>query len=155
MALSDLLASLRADLGDGDNALFDDATLTRCVQKSAYVLARDLGSVFAVANDGEIVPEPVGEERELLLLLARIHACQVMRAATANAISFASGDKRVDKTKQASQWAELETDLRTHYKSRLAEIKPGAALAGDNYFVNPGDVVPVIFEQGSRRRCHY
>ncbi len=153
MALSDLLASLRADLGDGDAALFDEATLTRCLHKSAYLLARDLDTTFAV-QDGEIVPEPVGEERELLLLLARIHACQVMRSVTANGFSFASGDKRVDKTKQASHWAQLEADLRTQYKARLAEINPESRLAEDDYFVNPGDIGPVIYEQGSRRRCH-
>lgn len=153
MALSDLLASLRADLGDGDAALFDEATLTRCLHKSAYLLARDLDTAFAV-QDGEIVPEPAGEERELLLLLARIHACQVMRSVTSNGFSFASGDKRVDKTKQASHWAQLEADLRTQYKVRLAEINPESTLAEDDYFVNPGDVGPVIYEQGSRRRCH-
>ena len=147
MALSDLLASLRADLGDGDTALFDEATLTRCLHKSAYLLARDLDTTFAV-QDGEIVPEPVGEERELLLLLARIHACQVMRSVTANGFSFASGDKRVDKTKQASHWAELEADLQKQYKTRLAEINPETTLAEDDYFVNPGDVAPVIYEQG-------
>lgn len=154
MALIDLLTSLRTDLGDGDGALFDEATLARCLHKSAYLLARDLDNAFAV-RDGEIVPEPAQEERELLLLLARIHACQVMRSVTANGFSFASGDKRVDKTKQASQWAELEADLRTQYKARLAERKPETALAEDDYFVNPGDVTPVIYEQGSRRRCRF
>jgi len=153
VALSDLMASLRADLGDGDGAIFDEATLTRCLHKSAFLLARDLDTAFAV-QDGEIVPEPVGEEREFLLLLARIHACQVMRSVTANGFSFASGDKRVDKTKQASHWAQLEADLRTQYKVRLAEINPGSTLAEDDYFVNPGDVGPVIYDQGSRRRCH-
>ena len=46
MALSDLLASLRADLGDGDAALFDEATLKRCLHKSAYLVARDLDTTF-------------------------------------------------------------------------------------------------------------
>ena len=148
MALSDLLAGLRADLGDGDSALFDEATLTRCLHRSAFLLARDLDTVFAV-QDGEIVPEPSGEERELLLLLARIHACQVMRSVTANGFSFASGDKRVDKTKQASHWADLEAALRTQYRERLLKIRPEAGLTGDDYFVHPGNVAPVIYEQGS------
>ena len=77
-----------------------------------------------------------------------------MLSFTANGFSFARGDKRVDKTKQASHWAQLEADLRTLYKARLAEINPETTLAEDNYFVNPGDVAPVIYEQGSRRRCH-
>ncbi len=151
MALSDLLAELRADLGDGNGALFEEATLRRCLLKSAYLLARDLDMAIAV-EDGEIAPEPAGEPRELLLLLARIHACQVMRSVTANGFSFASGDKRVDKTKQASHWAQLEADLRGQYKARLAGLRPDLALSEDNYFVNPGDVRPVVFEQGSRER---
>ncbi len=153
MALSDLVANLRTDLGDAAGDLFPEATLTRCLQKSVFRLARDLGVEWALVN-GEIQPEPVGENRELLLLLARIHACQVMRTATAGAFSFTSGDKSVDKTKQASHWAQLEADLRTQYKARLAEINPATTLAEDDYFVNPGDIGPVIYEQGSRRQCH-
>ena len=152
MALSDLLTSLRTDLGDGDGALFDEATLTRCLHKSAYLLARDLDATFTM-QDGEVVPEPTGEERELLLLLARIHACQVMRSITANAFSFASGDKRVDKTKQVNNWAELEADLRKQYTTRLAELRPEKTLAEDDYFVNPGAIGPLIYEQGSKRPC--
>jgi len=151
VALSDLLASLRTDLGDEAGDLFQDATLTRCILKSVFRLSRDLSLEITVTN-GEIVPEPVGENRELLLLLARINACQVMRTATANAFSFSSGDKRVDKSKQPEHWAKLESDLSAQYKSRLAELKPNAALAEDDYFVTP-QLSPVIFEQGSHRRC--
>lgn len=152
MALSELMASLRTDLGDSDGTLFEEATLVRCLLKSAYLLARDLAIEYVV-QDGEIVPEPADEERELLLLLARIAACQVMRAVTANAFSFASGDKRVDKTKQASHWADLETALRAQYRARLAEVNPNAVLGDDDYFVNPGAVSPLLYEQGSARRC--
>ncbi len=149
MALTDLLGSLRADLGDGDGVLFDDAALTRCLHKSAYILARDMESAYAVES-GEIVPEPEGETRELLLLLARIHACQIMRSVTANGFSFASGDKRVDKTRQSQHWADLENDLKAQYKARLSDIKPEATLHEDNYFVSPGDILPLIYEQGSQ-----
>jgi len=151
VALSDLVANLRTDLGDAAGDLFPEATLTRCLQKSVFRLARDLGVEWALLN-GEIQPEPVGENRELLLLLARIQACQVMRTATAGAFSFTSGDKSVDKTKQPEQWAKLENDLWAQYRERLAEIKPEASLAEDDYFVTP-QLSPLLFEQGKHRRC--
>ena len=148
MAMSDLLALLRTDLGDGDETLFEEATLTRCLHKGALVLAGDLDTAFAI-QDGEIVPEPVGMEQELLLLLARIHACQVMRSLTANAFAFSSGDKRVDKSKQPEHWAKLEVDLRAQYRARLKEVNPGAVLTGDDYFITPNGLTPEIYEQGS------
>lgn len=146
--MSDLLAVLRTDLGDGDETLFEEVTLTRCLHKGALVLAGDLDTAFAI-QDGEIVPEPVGVEQELLLLLARIHACQVMRALTANAFVFRSGDKRVDKSKQPEHWAKLEADLRAQYKARLKEVNPDATFVEDDYFVTPGGLSPEIYEQGS------
>ena len=99
MALADLVAVLRTDLSDPQGELFTDDVLSRCILKGVYRLARDLEISLSIVN-GEVVPEPEGEPRELLLLLGQIHACQVMRAQTANAFSFSSGDKRVDKTKQ-------------------------------------------------------
>lgn len=152
MALSDLLANLRVDLGDEDGVLFQDAVLTRCIQRSALQIANDLEITLALSN-GEVVPEPTGETRELLLLLARIYACQVKRASTANAFSFSSGDKRVDKTSQPEQWAKLEADLWAQYKARLADIKPAAAVTEDDYFITP-NLAPVICEQGSRHHGH-
>jgi len=147
VATSDLLAVLRTDLGDSDATLFDETTLTRCLHRAVFMLARDLEMAFAIV-DGEIVPAPEGVEQELLLLLARIHACEVMRSRTANAFAFSSGDKRVDKSRQPEQWAKLEADLRDQYRSRLKEVKPEAALAEDDYFVHPGHIVPVVYEQG-------
>jgi len=99
VALTDFVATLRTDLSDPDGELFTDEVLQRCILKGVHRLARDLETSLSIAN-GEVVPEPEGETLELLLLLGQIHACQVMRATTANAFSFSSGDKRVDKTKQ-------------------------------------------------------
>jgi len=147
VATSDLLAVLRTDLGDADATLFDETTLTRCLHRAALMLARDLEMAFAIV-DGEILPAPEGVEQELLLLLARIHACEVMRSRTANAFAFSSGDKRVDKSRQPEQWAKLEADLRDQYRARLKDLKPEVSLAEDDYFIHPGHVAPVVFEQG-------
>jgi hypothetical protein len=148
VALADLVATLRTDLSDPGGDLFTDEVLGRCILKGVYRLARDLDITLSVV-DGEVSPEPEGETRELLLLLGQIHACQVMRAATANAFSFSSGDKRVDKSKQPEHWAKLEEDLKAVYKQRLGEIKPGASASPEDYIISPSDLKPVIYEQGS------
>ena len=147
MAIADLVLTLRIDLADPESALFADDVLQRCIHKGVYRLARDLEISLSVSGD-EVVPDPEGETRELLLLLGQIHACQVMRATTANTFSFSSGDKRVDKTKQPEHWAKLEEDLKALYKQRLSEIKPGAAASPEDYIISHSDMKPVIYEQG-------
>ena len=83
----------------------------------------------------------------MLLLLGQVHACQYMRASTANVFIFSSGDKRVDKTKQPEHWAKLEGDLMAQYRLSLSEARPGAATSPDDYILSPG-LTPVIYEQG-------
>lgn len=149
--LSDLVSLLRTDLADPNAERFTDEVLKRCVLKSAFPVGRDVGVKMTVSGD-EIVPDPQGEVLELLILQARIAACQFMRAATANAFSFSSGDKRVDKTSQPEHWAKLESDLTTTYHERLREMKPDAAI-DDGYVFTPQPLRPVIYEQG-RHHCH-
>jgi len=125
MPLADLVSTLRQDLADPEKTLFADEVLARCLLKGAFRLGRDLRITLAVTG-GEITPEPEGETRELLLLLGQINACQIMRAATANAFSFSSGDKSVNKTGQPKQWADLgertnSKGQRTNYALRRAE----------------------------------
>jgi len=80
--------------------------------------------------------------------MAQIHACQVMRSATANAFSFSSGDKRVDKTGQPGYWAKLEADLLADYRQRLTELRPATQLDQEAYILTPSGLTPVIYEQG-------
>ena len=146
MPLSDLVGLLRADLADPNAERFQDETLRRCVLKSVSPVSRDLSIEMTIVG-GEIAPEPEGETAEMLLLLARIEACRFMRAATANAFSFSSGDKRVDKTSQPEHWAKLEADLTASYRQRLHEIRPETAQ-DDGYIITPKSITPVIYEQG-------
>ena len=142
------MATLRLDLSDPEGTLFSDEVLKRCLHKGVHRLARDLDIRLSVV-DGEVDPEPDGDVRELLLLLGQIHACQYMRASTANVFVFSSGDKRVDKTKQPERWAKLEGDLMAQYRQSLSDVRPGAApLSPDDYIVSP-DLKPVIYEQGA------
>ncbi len=145
MAASDLVAILRTDLADPSAERFSDEVLTRCILKSAFPVGRDTGTQMTVSG-GEIVPEPQGEMLDMLLLWARIEACRYMRAATASAFSFSSGDKRVDKTSQPEHWAKLETDLTATYRQRLLEIRPEASQ-GD-YILTPRELRPIAYEQG-------
>jgi len=146
MTVSDLAAILRTDLADPDSERFTDEVLNRCILRSIYPVGWDLDVKLTVVS-GEIDPEPVGDVQEMILLQARIEACRFMRAATANAFSFSSGDKRVDQPSQPEHWAKLEEDLTTTYKQRLATLQPGS---GDDYILTPHDVVPVVY--GPRRK---
>ncbi len=145
MAASDLVAILRTDLADPSAERFSDEVLTRCILKSAFPVGRDTGVRMTVSG-GEIVPEPQGEMLDMLLLWARIEACRYMRAATASAFSFSSGDKRVDKTSQPEHWAKLETDLTATYRQRLLEIRPEPGQ-GD-YILTLRELRPIAYEQG-------
>lgn len=145
MATSDLILILRTDLADPGAERFSDEVLTRCILRSAFPVGRDIGAQITVIG-GEISPEPQGEVLEILLLQAQIAACQFMRAATANAFSFSSGDKRVDKTSQPEHWAKLESDLTASYRQRLKEIRPETGQ-GD-YILTPRELRPIAYEQG-------
>lgn len=145
MAASDLVSILRTDLADPSAERFSDEVLTRCILKSAFPVGRDIGAQMTVSG-GEIVPEPQGETLEMLLLWARIEACRYMRAATASAFSFSSGDKRVDKTSQPEHWAKLETDLTATYRQRLLEMRPETGQ-GD-FILTPRELKPIAYEQG-------
>lgn len=151
MTLAELVHLLRMDLGDTTSQVFTDDALSRCVQKALFPLNRDLDVSFRVVGE-RIQPELSGEVRELLLLLGQINACQRMRADTAGAFSFSSGDKTVDKSKQPEHWAKLEKDLTMLYQARLRIIQPGADSGtgdGDSVLLTPLLLRPVIYEQGS------
>ncbi len=143
MTVSDLAGLLRTDLADPNKERFSDEVLNRCVVRSIFPVAWDLGVRFTL-EEGQLDPAPSTETQEMILLQARIEACRFMRAATANAFSFSSGDKRVDKTSQPEHWAKLDADLTAAYHQRLREIRPGS----DDSILTPS-LSPLIFEQGS------
>ncbi|MHB9038491.1 MAG: hypothetical protein ACYC64_17705 [Armatimonadota bacterium] len=150
MTVADLVPVLRIDLADPSAERFSDEILTRCIWRSIYPVGYDLEVKMTVV-EGVIDPAPEGELQEMILLQARIEACGFMRAATANAFSFSSGDKKVDKTSQPEHWAKLEEDLNAAYKQRLNDIRPGA---GDDDVITP-DLVPVIYgPRHGHGHCH-
>jgi len=151
MLASDLITLLRLDIGDTAGEMLSDEYLTRCVTRAVYALNRDAGTSFTVSG-GEVTPDPSGEEQELLLLRAHINVCSLMRSITANAFLFQSGDKRVDKTKQPSFWADLQGDLEKDYKDRVkkASTDGGGEIGGDpdSGIMAAPAVKPVVYERG-------
>lgn len=149
MQLADLVQALRLDLGDSSGNLFSDISLIRCLEKAIPVLNRDLNLRIRFLGE-TFETEPSGEEAELLILLGQIHACQLMRAGTANSFAFSSGDKSVDKSRLPEHWAKLQADLTLKYSERLALIRPSSSPSRfDDVFHTPEILQPVIFEQGS------
>ncbi|MHB9037075.1 MAG: hypothetical protein ACYC64_10425 [Armatimonadota bacterium] len=146
MTISDLAGLLRMDLADPNKERFSDEILARCVLRSVFPVAWDLDVRLTVV-EGQVDPVPDIDTQEMILLQARIEACRFMRAATANAFSFSSGDKRVDKTGQPEHWAKLESDLVAAYKQRLHDLRPDVSL--DDSIITPRGVGAVIYEQGS------
>ena len=148
MQVSDLVATLRLDIGDTAGEMLGDEFLNRCVVRAVYSLNKDLDSGFAV-DAGAITPDPSGEEQEMLLLRAHIFVCMLMRSITANNFSFTSGDKKVDKTKQPQFWADLQGDLEKDYKGRVKQQNPESpALDDDDGIMAAPNVKPVVCEQG-------
>lgn len=151
MALPDLVTSLRADLADPEAERFTDEVLSRCILKSVPGVARDLGIEMSISGGDVLNCPSQGDTLEMLILAARIEACRFMRAATASAFSFSSGDKRVDKTSQPEQWAKLEADLTSEYRQRLHDMSLPGSL-DDDYIITPRELHPAIYEQG-RHHC--
>lgn len=149
MRLSDLVAGLRSDLANPDAALLSDPTMERCVRKAIFRVGADLESLFII-SDEQILPQPDEATVTLFSIYAQIEACRVMRAATANAFSFSSADKRVDKTGQPEQWAKLEADLTAQYVKALKAIRPDATVGEDTYLLTPRGLSAILCEQGGQ-----
>lgn len=139
MRLDDLVAILRVDLGDGSGELIDDASVRRAITRALPLVARDVEAAYTITND-EITPSPDSLFTELLLLRAQAFACSMLRAMTARNFSFKSGDKEVDKSKQADWWAKQERDLLDEYRQRVD------ALTGGDPTTN---LKPAIYEMNS------
>jgi len=126
MALNDLIQALRLEYYDRDaeNPLLEDEQLERALKRAVVSVNKDLKRSYSVDGDGSLSPALEDDDREVLLLYALTVVCRMMQAKTARNFSFSSGDKKVDKTKQPSYWAELGRSYLSQYQQAVSERNP-------------------------------
>jgi len=144
--LSEAIARLRLDAGDPDGTVFTEAECLRAIARAVTRVNLDLGTHYAM-GETELAPDPTEEHLELLLLAAHANLAGMRRSTSATAgISFQSGDKRVDKTKTVSSWAELWDALWQQYRGIVTAL---TGEADDDSILTPKGLSPVIYEQTS------
>ena len=142
--LEDLVTDILADLtGDDGDSLVAEAYVRRQAERALALLADDLEVAYALDGD-DVDPEMPAEHRELWALKTKVLVCRHLRAQAASRVSFASGDKRMDRSKEASNWASLEEAFASEYADRLRRENP----AVDPSVLTP-NVRPVVYEAGA------
>ena len=142
--LEELVQDILADFNDEEgDPLAAQEYVQRAAERALPLVAADLDVSYQLA-EGEVTPVMPGDHRELWLLKTKILVCRFLRAQSASRVSFSSGDKRMDRSKEASNWAALEKDLAAEYASRVRKINPAA----DDSVLSL-DTRPVIYSRGS------
>ena len=146
MELSEAIARLRLDAGDPDAMVFTDVECRRAIARAVTRVNLDLGTQYALGETG-LAPDPTEEHLELLLLAAHANLAGMRRSTSATTgVSFQSGDKRVDKTKAVSSWAELWDALWQQYRQLVTAL---TGEVDDDSILTPRGLTPVIYEQTS------
>ena len=129
MLLSEVIRALRLEYHDaGTPPSLDDDQLKRAVAQALSAVKKDAKQTYLLSEDGVISPEPEPEDRELIHLYALAVVCRMMQAQTARGFSFSSGDKRIDKTRQPSYWADLGKGYLDQYRQAILERNPEYGL---------------------------
>jgi len=142
--LQDLLLDFT---GDDEESLISEEVAERMLERALDVVSSDLLIAYQIVDEGDdptLVPEMPGVHRELWLLWSKVLVCRFLRARSANLIAFSSGDKRVDRGKETSNWADLEESLLKDYKARIVRINPAA----DESVLQLG-TAPLVYIQGA------
>ena len=142
--LNDLVADLERDFRDEEGIPFAPVEyLERCTVRALPLVAEDLNLAYRLNGD-IVTPDMPGHHRELWLLQAKIMLCRLMRTQAATRIAFSSGDKKMDRSREAANWAALEKDLRRDYASTVKRINP---MADDSLLVL--DACAAVYKHGA------
>jgi hypothetical protein len=128
--------------GDDGLPLVIDAYVRRQAERALPVVATDVRIAYVLDGD-DVFPVMPADHRELWALQTKILVCRHLRAQAASRVSFSSGDKRMDRSREASNWADLEKAFADEYAERVRRVNPAADSS-----VMRVDVVPVVFEAG-------
>ncbi len=124
MALSDIRASLRLEYDDtGDVPQLTDEQLNRAIARAVSAVNYNLTRAYTIVGE-DLQPALSSDDEEVLLTQAMITVCAMMQSKTARNFSFASGDKKIDKTKQPDYWAKLRQSYEASYKQMISERNP-------------------------------
>ena len=142
--LDELVLDILADFTDEEGeSLVAAEYAERAAERALPQVSSDLDVPYQLA-DGDVTPAMPGTHRELWLLRSKILVCRFLRAQSASRVSFSSGDKRMDRSKEAGNWAALEKDLAKEYSARVSKLNPAA----DESVMSPG-VRPLVYSRGS------
>jgi hypothetical protein len=142
--LDALVTDILADFtGDDGEPLVADAYARRQAERALPLVADDLEVAYALDSD-QVEPDMPAEHRELWALKTKVLVCRHLRAQAASRVSFSSGDKRMDRSREASSWAALEKAFDDEYAERVRRVNP--ATDPD---VLRTDVIPVVYEAGA------
>ena len=143
--LDELVQDILADFTDEEGEpLAAQEYVHRAAERALPLLASDLDVPYQLADDA-VTPAMPGNHRELWLLRTKILVWRFLRAQAASRVSFSSGDKRMDRSREASNWAALEKDLGKEYADRVSRINPAA----DESVLSP-DTGPRVYCQGDQ-----
>jgi len=142
--LDELVQDILADFTDGEGEpLVASEYAERAAERALPLVSSDLVVPYQLSQ-GEVTPEMPGDHRELWLLKAKVLVCRFLRAQSASRVSFSSGDKKMDRSREAANWAALEKDLAKDYSDRVRKLNPAA----DESVLTP-DTRPLVYSRGS------
>ena len=141
--LDALVADILDDItGDDGEPLVPEVYVRRQAERSLPIVAADLEIAYLLVDD-TVYPPMSDEHRELWALQTKIFICRHLRSQAASRVSFSSGDKRMDRSREASSWAAFETSLDDEYTERIRRVNPAA-----DPDVLHTEAMPVVYEAG-------
>ena len=142
--LDELVQDILSDFTDEEGEpLVSDVYIRRQAERSLPVLSADLANEYQL-NEEDVVPEMPLDVREVWVIRTKILLCRHLRAQASSRVSFSSGDKKMDRSKEAANWAALQKDLTDEYAARIKRLNPLA----DETLIQL-EAHPLIFKRGS------
>jgi len=127
--LAQLVADIQSEfLNEAGEPLFEEAFVERHAVRALPLVSLDVGIEYALSDDADPVvsPDMPDTHRELWVLRTKLLCCGMLRSQASTRLSFTSGDKSMDRSKEATNWAAFCKDLLEEYKALLAKVNPGA-----------------------------
>lgn len=142
--LDELVQDILSDFTDEEGEpLVSDAYIRRQAERALPVLSADLGAEYEL-NEDDVVPQMPLDVREVWIIRTKILLCRHLRAQASSRVSFSSGDKKMDRSREAANWAALQKDLTEEYAAGIKRLNPLA----DETLIQL-EAHPLIFKRGS------